>query len=263
VLNCLRQNVVRREPKGRPSAISREVAVAKNRHEDGHARYLVHSNAKPADLRRVGHYRSTPKARRVAVRRLRALLPQKRLRERESAVGAKGCLGKRSFSPPQHREPEQEAAAILYEKMNEKAVKGADQTPRSFRCKVNDLFRAFSRNTASAVGSAWAFVIAITVIIVWAATGSMFHSSDTWQLIINTGTTIVTFLMVFLIQNTQNRDGKAIQLKLDELIRALKGARNKLVDLEDLSDEELKKLEKEFQRLHTRSQETDTQVGKT
>ncbi len=159
-------------------------------------------------------------------------------------------------------QPEQELAAILYEKMNEKATQRADQTPRSFRCKVNDLFRAFSRNIALAVGSAWAFIVAITVVIVWGATGPMYHFSDTWQLIINTGTTIVTFLMVFLIQNTQNRDGKAIQLKLDELIRALKGARNKLVDLEELSDEELKKLEKEFQRLHTRSQETDTHIGK-
>jgi low affinity Fe/Cu permease len=148
-------------------------------------------------------------------------------------------------------------------RVNEKSAKHAEQTPSSFRCKVNDLFRAFSRNAALAVGSAWAFIIAITVIVVWGATGPMFHFSDTWQLIINTGTTIVTFLMVFLIQNTQNRDGKAIQLKLDELIRALEGARNKLVDLEDLSDEELKKLQKEFQRLHRRSQETDTQVEKT
>jgi low affinity Fe/Cu permease len=169
----------------------------------------------------------------------------------------------KKLQPPQQQEPGQEAAAIRYEKMNEKAAKRADQTPRSFHCKVNDLFRAFSRNTASAVGSAWAFIIAITVIVVWAATGPMFHFSDTWQLIINTGTTIVTFLMVFLIQNTQNRDGKAIQLKLDELIRAIEGARNKLVDLEDLSDEELKKLEKEFQRLHTRSRETDTHVAQT
>ena len=160
-------------------------------------------------------------------------------------------------------QPEQELAAILYEKMNEKAAQRADQTPRSFRCKVNDLFRAFSRNIALAVGSAWAFIVAITVVIVWGATGPMYHFSDTWQLIINTGTTIVTFLMVFLIQNTQNRDGKAIQLKLDELIRALKGARNKLVDLEELSDEELKKLEKEFQRLHKQSRETDTHVAKT
>jgi low affinity Fe/Cu permease len=160
-------------------------------------------------------------------------------------------------------QPGQEAAAILYEKMNEKAGKRADQTPRSFRCKVNDLFRAFSRNIALAVGSAWAFIVAISVVIIWAATGRMFHFSDTWQLIINTGTTIVTFLMVFLIQNTQNRDGKAIQLKLDELIRALKGARNKLVDLEDLSDEELKKLQGEFERLQRQSQETDTQVAQT
>jgi low affinity Fe/Cu permease len=160
-------------------------------------------------------------------------------------------------------QPGQEAVAILYEKMKEKAAKRADQTSPSFRCKVNDLFRAFSRNTASTVGSAWAFIIAIAIVIVWAATGPMFHFSDTWQLIINTGTTIVTFLMVFLIQNTQNRDGKAIQLKLGELIRALEGARNKLVDLENLSDEELKKLQQEFQRLHRRSQETDTQVEKT
>src|SRR5205823_11000545 len=101
-------------------------------------------------------------------------------------------------------------------------------------------------NAALAVGSAWAFIVAIAVVIVWGATGMLFHFSDTWQLIINTGTTIVTFLIVFLIQNTQNRDGKAVQLKLDELIRALQGARNKLVDLEELSDEELKKMEKEF-----------------
>ena len=107
------------------------------------------------------------------------------------------------------------------------------------------------------------FIVAITVVIVWAATGPTFHFSDTWQLIINTGTTIVTFLMVFLIQNTQNRDGKAIQLKLDELIRAMKGARHKLVDLENLSEEDLAQLQKEFQGLHRRSQETDTQVAKT
>ena len=160
-------------------------------------------------------------------------------------------------------QPGQEGAAIPYEKMTEKAAKRADHTPRSFRCKVNDLFRAFSRNTASAVGSAWVFIVAITVVIVWAATGPTFHFSDTWQLIINTGTTIVTFLMVFLIQNTQNRDGKAIQLKLDELIRAMKGARNKLVDLENLSEEDLAKLQKEFQGLHRRSQETDTHVAKS
>ena len=133
--------------------------------------------------------------------------------------------------------------------MNEKAGMRADQRPRSFRCKVNDLFRAFSRNTESAVGSAWAFIIAITVIIVWGVTGPMFHFSDTWQLIINTGTTIVTFLMVFLIQNTQNRDSEAVQVKLDELIRATKAARNTLLDLEELDDRELETLHRDFQKL--------------
>ncbi len=96
------------------------------------------------------------------------------------------------------------------------------------------------------------------VIAVWLLTGPTFHFSDTWQLIINTATTIITFLMVFLIQNTQNRDAKAVHLKLDEMIRALKGARNKLVDLEDLSDEELKKLEEQFQRLRKKAEHNGT-----
>jgi low affinity Fe/Cu permease len=104
------------------------------------------------------------------------------------------------------------------------------------------------------LGSPWAFTGAILIIVVWALTGPTFHYSDTWQLIINTGTTIVTFLMVFLIQNTQNRDAKAMHLKLDEVIRALKKARNELVDLEDLSDEELDKLEQQFKRLRTRAE---------
>ena len=93
-------------------------------------------------------------------------------------------------------------------------------------------------------------------ILVWIVTGPTFHFSDTWQLIINTATTIVTFLMVFLIQNTQNRDAKAMHLKLDELIRALKGARNQLVDLENLSDDELKKLEEQFQGLRKQAEES-------
>src|SRR5213079_3039164 len=93
------------------------------------------------------------------------------------------------------------------------------------------------------LGSAWAFAGAVLVIGVWLITGPTFHFSDTWQLIINTATTIITFLMVFLIQNTQNRDAKAVHLKLDELIRAIKNARNELVDLEDLSDEELQRLD--------------------
>lgn len=99
------------------------------------------------------------------------------------------------------------------------------------------------------MGNPWCFFLALVVIIVWAVTGPFFGFSDTWQLIINTGTTIVTFLMVFLIQNTQNRDAKAIHLKLDELIRALRGARNKMIDLESLTDEELAELRKQFDRL--------------
>jgi low affinity Fe/Cu permease len=121
---------------------------------------------------------------------------------------------------------------------------------------VGDGFHVFARKSSNILGSPWAFAVAILIIIVWAALGPTFHYSDTWQLIINTGTTIVTFLMVFLIQNTQNRDAKAVHLKLDELIRAVAGARNQLVDLEELSDEELKKLEQEFKRLSERSSRT-------
>src|ERR1700732_485728 len=120
---------------------------------------------------------------------------------------------------------------------------------RSFFGVVRDAFRVFARKSSTVLGSPWAFAAAILVIVAWALTGPTFHYSDTWQLIINTGTTIVTFLMVFLIQNTQNRDAKAVHLKLDEIIRALKGARNELVDLEGLSDEDLKTLEKQFQRI--------------
>jgi len=120
---------------------------------------------------------------------------------------------------------------------------------RDFFCVVSDAFRVFARRSSMILGSAWAFTGAVLVILVWILTGPTFHFSDTWQLIINTATTIITFLMVFLIQNTQNRDAKAVHLKLDEIIRALKGARNELVDLEELSDEDLKKLEKQFQRI--------------
>jgi low affinity Fe/Cu permease len=119
---------------------------------------------------------------------------------------------------------------------------------------MRDVFRIFARKSSMVLGSAWAFVVAITIIFTWGLTGPAFHYSDTWQLIINTGTTIVTFLMVFLIQNTQNRDSKAMQLKLDELIRALKNARNELVDLEKLSDEDLAKLEKQFEMLRQKAE---------
>jgi len=117
---------------------------------------------------------------------------------------------------------------------------------------MRELFRKFAHTTSQAVGSSWAFILAAVIIIVWAITGPMFHFSDTWQLVINTGTTIITFLMVFLIQNTQNRDAKAIHLKLDELLKGVKGARTGLVNLEHLSDKELENLQKEFERLHER-----------
>jgi low affinity Fe/Cu permease len=105
---------------------------------------------------------------------------------------------------------------------------------------------------ASAVGSPWAFLAAVVIVVAWALTGPFFGFSDTWQLVVNTGTTIVTFLLVFLIQNTQNRDAKAIHLKLDELLRAVEGARTGLVDLEDLTDEQLEQLHRQFQRLRKR-----------
>src|SRR5437016_5273536 len=128
------------------------------------------------------------------------------------------------------------------------------KSKRDSFCIVSDAFRVFARRSSATLGSAWAFAAAILIIIVWGATGPTFHFSDTWQLIINTGTTIVTFLMVFLIQNTQNRDAKAVHLKLDEIIRAIKGARNELVDLEDLSDEDLAALEKQFQRVRKKAE---------
>src|SRR5438477_6812950 len=133
---------------------------------------------------------------------------------------------------------------------------------RDFFCVVSDAFRVFARHSSIILGTAWSFAGALFVILVWGLTGPTFHFSDTWQLIINTGMTIVTFLMVFLIQNTQNRDAKAVHLKLDEIIRALKGARNELVDLEDLSDEDLKRLEEQFKRLRTRAERDDTQPSR-
>jgi low affinity Fe/Cu permease len=129
---------------------------------------------------------------------------------------------------------------------------------RDFFCAVSDAFRLFAHRSAVMLGSAWAFAAAAFVILVWLVTGPTFHFSDTWQLIINTATTVVTFLMVFLIQNTQNRDAKAMHLKLDELLRALKGARNQLVDLEELSDNDLKNLEQQFRRLRKQSENSGT-----
>ena len=115
---------------------------------------------------------------------------------------------------------------------------------------MKDLFRRISTKVSNWAGSASTFLLAMLVIIVWAISGPAFNFSDTWQLVINTGTTIVTFLMVFLIQNTQNRDGKAMQLKLDELIRSHKSARDSFLDLESLTDEDLALIDEEFKKLH-------------
>ena len=117
---------------------------------------------------------------------------------------------------------------------------------------MNDLFRKFAATASRLAGTPWAFLVAAFAIVAWAATGPLFGFSDTWQLVINTSTTIVTFLMVFLIQNTQNRDARALHLKLDELLRAVEGARTSLVDLEDLSDAELDELQLEFEALRKR-----------
>ena len=116
-----------------------------------------------------------------------------------------------------------------------------------------DAFRRFAHATAEAVGSSVAFFLATGTIVVWGVTGPLFHYSDTWQLAINTGTTIVTFLMVFLIQNTQNKDAHAMHLKLDELIRSTKGARDTMMNLESMSDEELVKVTKQFEELQRKA----------
>ncbi len=119
---------------------------------------------------------------------------------------------------------------------------------------MNEMFRKFAYKTSEALGSPISFVIALCIVIGWPAAGPLYNYSDTWQLVINTGTTIITFLMVFLIQHTQNRDTKLIQIKLDELIRAVRTARNQLLDLENLTDDDLTRLQKEFKRLGNHAQ---------
>src|SRR2546423_9727857 len=111
---------------------------------------------------------------------------------------------------------------------------------------MNEFFRKFASVTSDVVGSSWSFILAVLIIVVWAVTGPAFGYSDTWQLVINTGTTIITFLMVFLIQNTQNRDAKAIHLNLDELLRASEGAATSRPNLGNSPDEELKRPHQKF-----------------
>lgn len=115
--------------------------------------------------------------------------------------------------------------------------------------KSTSLFTRFAKATSRAAGRPGAFALAVAALIIWAASGPFFGFSDTWQLVINTGTTIVTFLMVFLIQNTQNRDSEALHVKLDELIRATRGAHNALLDLEELEEEELDKIRANYEQL--------------
>lgn len=115
---------------------------------------------------------------------------------------------------------------------------------------MHELFRKLSQRISWLVGSPVAFMVALLLIVCWAITGPIFNFSDTWQLVINTGTTIVTFLMVFLIQNTQNRDARAVHLKLDELLKAARGARNSLVNVEEIPDDQLEVLHEEFRLIH-------------
>jgi low affinity Fe/Cu permease len=115
-------------------------------------------------------------------------------------------------------------------------------------------FSEMARRTAYVLGTPTAFLLACATIVVWAVSGPVFGYSDTWQLVINTGTTVVTFLMVFLVQNTQNRDARALHLKLDELLRSVHDARNKLIDLENCSDEEIERIEAQFRALKKREE---------
>ncbi len=133
------------------------------------------------------------------------------------------------------------------QKKNEKKKQKAAST----LSRVNEIFQFASRKISDLMGSAWAFITAVVLLVIWASTGPIFQYSDTWQLIVNTATTIVTFLMVFLIQNTQNRNDKATQLKLDELLSAVHGARTGLVNLETRTDEELEDLQEEFKNIVT------------
>jgi len=113
-------------------------------------------------------------------------------------------------------------------------------------------FHVFATEAANWVGTKWAFLIALVTIVAWLVSGPYFHYSDTWQLIINTGTTVITFLVVFLIQNTQNRDARALHLKLDEIIKSIDKAHNEMIDIEHLSDEELQRLADKYQKVRAR-----------
>ena len=129
--------------------------------------------------------------------------------------------------------------------------------------KLSEMLERFSLEATRATGTSSAFIIALAIIIVWGFTGPLFSFSDTWQLVINTGTTIVTSLMVFLIQNTQNRDTQALQLKLDELIRVTKGASNGMLNLEEMDEDHLERLREIYERLANKAGPNGEQTGKT
>jgi low affinity Fe/Cu permease len=128
-------------------------------------------------------------------------------------------------------------------------MKGSNPSTEERGNAFRDGFHKLAVSASAAAGSFWTFAAALALIVLWAVLGPVFHYSDTWQLVVNTATTIITFLMIFLVQNTQNRDARAIHLKLDELIEHVKGARNSMIALEEMSDDELDRLEREFRRL--------------
>ena len=144
-------------------------------------------------------------------------------------------------SRSRHHKPHQ---PDLLTAIGNKVDQVAPTKPEAIRS--SDWFGKFAARASVWLGTKWSFAMAVLIIVVWGATGPLFHFSDTWQLVINTGTTIVTFLMVFLIQNTQNRDARAINLKLDELIRAIDKARDQMISIENLSDPELNQLQEEY-----------------
>lgn len=139
-----------------------------------------------------------------------------------------------------------------------KPANGPPAKRRRAKKPAADWFGQFSSVASTYLGSRWAFAGAVSIIVVWVLTGPIYHYSDTWQLIINTGTTIVTFLMVFLIQNTQNRDARAINLKLDELIHAISTAENQMIDIENLTDEELAGLSLRYEKIRQECERRET-----
>src|SRR5580700_10647505 len=148
------------------------------------------------------------------------------------------------------------------EPSTERSRLAAVKIEQNTRKTQSEAFGKFAAGASNWLGSKWAFVGAIVVIAVWAVTGPVFHYSDTWQLVINTGTTIITFLMVFLIQNTQNRDARAIHLKLNELIHAIDKAKNKMIDVENLSDLELDELARTYEKIRTSAGERQQKNSK-